>query len=77
MQQPSCFQFQQEPERLDIPITSGAEDLCFDQLALDADQLGDRDHVLEQLGVLMNNCIACHAQYRLEAVATAGNSTTR
>ncbi|NIA01228.1 MAG: cytochrome c [Planctomycetia bacterium] len=49
----------------------------FDQLALDADQLGDKDHVLEQLGVLMNNCIACHAQYRLEAVATAGNSTTR
>ncbi|HHH43373.1 MAG TPA: hypothetical protein ENK49_04475 [Gammaproteobacteria bacterium] len=40
----------------------------FDQLALDAEQLGDREHTLEQLGELMNNCIACHAQYRLEAV---------
>lgn len=42
----------------------------FDQLALDAEQLGDRDHALEQLGELMNNCIACHAQYRLQAVTT-------
>ena len=40
----------------------------FDQLALDAEQLGDRAHTLEQLGELMNNCIACHAQYRLKAV---------
>lgn len=40
----------------------------FDQLALDAEQLGDRDHTLEQLGELMNNCISCHAQYRLQAV---------
>ncbi len=46
----------------------------FDQLALDAGQLGDRGHTLEQLGELMNNCIACHAQYRLEAVSTAGKS---
>ncbi len=40
----------------------------FDQLALDASQLGDKELAVEQLGVLMNNCIACHAQYRLEAV---------
>jgi len=38
----------------------------FDQLALDAGQLGDKDHALEQLAELMNNCIACHEQYRLE-----------
>jgi len=37
----------------------------FDQMALDAEQLGDREHALEQLGELMNNCIACHEQYRL------------
>ena len=40
----------------------------FDQLALDAEQLGDKTYALEQLGELMNNCIACHAQYRLETV---------
>ncbi|MFQ5644353.1 MAG: hypothetical protein ACE5FQ_11740 [Thiogranum sp.] len=49
----------------------------FDQLALDAEQLGDREHTLEQLGELMNNCIACHAQYRLEAVTATGKSVAR
>ena len=49
----------------------------FDQLALDAEQLGDKAHTLEQLGELMNNCIACHAQYRLEAVTAAGESVIR
>ena len=44
----------------------------FDQLALDAEQLEDNTHSLEQLGELMNNCIACHEQYRLETVTTAG-----
>ncbi len=37
----------------------------FDQLALDADDLGDRDHVLEQLSTLMKNCVSCHATYRI------------
>ena len=41
----------------------------FDQLALDAGQLGDKGHALEQLGELMNNCIACHELYRLESRA--------
>jgi len=35
----------------------------FDQLALDAEQLGDRDHTLTQLAELMRNCVACHAAY--------------
>ena len=39
----------------------------FDQLALDAEQLGDPDHALAQLGTLMQNCVSCHAAYRLEA----------
>ncbi len=39
----------------------------FDTLALDAEQLGDPQHTLQQMGKLMNNCIACHATYRLEA----------
>ena len=38
----------------------------FDELALDAEQLGDEEHALSQLGVLMQNCVACHAAYRLE-----------
>jgi len=49
----------------------------FEQLALDAEQLGDKAHTLEQLAELMNNCIACHAQYRLEAGAIAGNADIR
>lgn len=37
----------------------------FDQLALDATEMGDQQQVLEQLGSLMGNCVACHAIYRL------------
>ena len=40
----------------------------FDLLALDAEQLEDAEHSLTQLGALMQNCVACHAAYRLEAV---------
>lgn len=38
----------------------------FDQLAMDADDLGDRDHALEQLSTLMKNCVTCHAAYRID-----------
>jgi len=38
----------------------------FDQLAMDAEQLGDPDHTLEQLGVLMGNCVGCHAAFRID-----------
>ncbi len=41
----------------------------FDALALDAEQLGDGGHALEQLGQLLNNCIACHAAFRFEVSA--------
>jgi cytochrome c556 len=40
----------------------------FDLLALDAEQLGDPSHTLEQLSDLMQNCVACHAMYRIDAV---------
>ena len=36
----------------------------FDELAMDAEDLGDRDHALEQLSTLMKNCVSCHATYR-------------
>lgn len=41
----------------------------FDELALDAEQLGDRDHALSQLGDLLNNCVSCHAAYRFDVTA--------
>ncbi len=38
----------------------------FNTLALDAEQLGDQQHALQQLSTLMNNCVACHSVYKLE-----------
>jgi hypothetical protein len=43
----------------------------FDQLALDAEQLGDRDHSLQQLAALMQNCVVCHGAYRIEPEVVA------
>lgn len=39
---------------------------AFDELALDAAQLGDPRHSLGQLGATLNRCVACHAMFRLE-----------
>ena len=38
----------------------------FDQLALDVGQFGDTSQVLPELVALMNNCVACHAAYRID-----------
>jgi len=38
----------------------------FDELALDAEQLGDPDHTLMQLGSLLENCVSCHAAFKFE-----------
>jgi hypothetical protein len=38
----------------------------FDQLALNAEQLEDAGAVLPELAELMQNCIACHAAYRID-----------
>ncbi len=38
----------------------------FDALAIDAADLGDKEHTMEQLGELMKNCLACHALYRID-----------
>jgi len=40
----------------------------FDQIAMDARDLGDRQHTQQQLGQLMNNCVACHATFQLKAI---------
>lgn len=39
----------------------------FDQLAMDAEQFGDPATSLKQLAALMQNCVACHAAYRVDA----------
>jgi hypothetical protein len=41
----------------------------FDQLALDAEQLGDAQQVLQELGELLANCVGCHAAYRIGATS--------
>jgi len=45
----------------------------FDELALDAEQLGDSSHTLSQLNSLLENCVSCHAAYRFEIEATVSN----
>ena len=37
----------------------------FDQIALDAEQIGAADLAVKQLVQLMGNCVACHATWRL------------
>ncbi len=37
----------------------------FDQLALDAESMGDIRHSMTQLGNVMQKCVACHAAYRI------------
>lgn len=37
----------------------------FDQLAMDVEDLGDGNHALAQLSTLMQNCVGCHAAYRI------------
>ncbi|MCK4705393.1 MAG: hypothetical protein KAT90_07935 [Gammaproteobacteria bacterium] len=39
----------------------------FDELALNAEQLGDPDHSLRQLTELLNNCVECHSIYKIDA----------
>lgn len=38
----------------------------FEQLAMDNDDLGDSSQALIQLSNLMENCVACHAAYRID-----------
>jgi len=37
----------------------------FDQIALDADSLGDVSHSLNQLSTTLQKCVACHAIYQI------------
>ncbi len=39
----------------------------FDQMALDAESLGDAGHTLAQLGETLSRCVACHSTYQIRA----------
>jgi hypothetical protein len=41
----------------------------FDQIALDADSLGDVSHSLGQLSATLQKCVACHAAYQIRTPA--------
>ena len=38
----------------------------FTQLALDAKQMADTEHTMNQLSELLENCVACHATFKFE-----------
>ncbi len=43
----------------------------FDQIALDAESLGDPKHTLAQMGAVMQKCVGCHATYQLQSAPVA------
>ena len=40
----------------------------FDQIALDAESLGDGQHTLSQLGDTLSRCVSCHSAYQIREV---------
>lgn len=46
----------------------------FDQMALNADTLGDVSHSLTQLSTTLQKCVSCHATYQIR---TPGLDTQR
>lgn len=40
----------------------------FDQIALDAESLGDGQHTLSQLGDTLSRCVACHSAYQIREI---------
>lgn len=41
----------------------------FDEIAVDAEKLKDTQHTIKQISTAMNNCVACHANYRFVEAA--------
>jgi hypothetical protein len=37
----------------------------FDQLAMDAESLGDGHHALSQLSEILSGCVSCHSTYQI------------
>jgi hypothetical protein len=40
----------------------------FDQIALDAESLGDGQHTLSQLGDTLSRCVSCHSAYQIREI---------
>ena len=40
----------------------------FDQIALDAESLGDSQHTLSQLGETLSRCVSCHSAYQIHEI---------
>jgi hypothetical protein len=40
----------------------------FDQIALDAESLGDGQHTLSQLGDTLSRCVSCHNAYQIREI---------
>ncbi len=40
----------------------------FDQLAMDAESLGDTKHTQKQLGGILQNCVSCHSMFQIHAM---------
>ena len=40
----------------------------FDQLAMDAESLGDTKHTQKQLGGILKNCVSCHSMFQIHAM---------
>lgn len=51
---------------LEFKQLGGATHRAFDDLAMEAQDMGDEQIVLEKLGDLMSNCTTCHAAYRFD-----------
>ena len=43
----------------------GATHQLWDELAAEAEDMGGKRELLKKLSVLLNNCVTCHASYRL------------
>jgi hypothetical protein len=40
----------------------------FDQIALDAESLGDTQHAQSQLGDTLSRCVSCHSTYQIQVM---------
>ena len=40
----------------------------FDQLAMDAESLGDTKHTQKQLGGILKNCVSCHSMFQIHVM---------
>ncbi len=47
---------------------------AFDELALNVEQMNSVESALPELGKVLNNCVACHATYRLAITENAQGS---